>query len=715
MSPNDVSGNPAPSVSYRRDGRIGLITVNNPPVNALSQPVRAGLMAALDQAQADAAADLFVITCLGRTFMAGADIGEFGGEIPGPQLPDIADRIEAFERPVLAAMHGTTLGGGLEVALACHYRVADPRTRMGLPEVKLGIIPGAGGTQRLPRLVGVPAAVEMIESGRPIDARRALEIGLVDRIAEGELTAATLAYAQELLTQKAPPRRTGALESSRRDLSADYFDRRRAELKRARHPQPNALAIVDAIEAACTLPLAEGLRRENELFIECYKTPQAAALWHVFFAERAAGAVPGLEACTPPLPLAQAAVIGAGTMGSGIAICLADAGIPVALFDSSAQALERGRALIESTYRAAQQKGRIDERTMQQRVALIRTVRDYTDLAQADLVIEAVFEGMDVKREVFRELDRVCKAGAILATNTSTLDVDAIAAATTRPQQVLGLHFFSPANVMRLLEIVRGARTSDSVLQSALKLAPRLNKLGVVSGVCFGFIANRSLDGYLREAGMLLLEGASPRRIDEVITNFGFPMGPFAMQDLAGIDVGWRVRQERKLPARAEPYYCVADRLYERGRHGQKTGAGWYRYDGGDRRGTPDPEVDAIVEAEARRLGIERAAPSADEIIERLLLPVINEGARILEEGIALRPGDIDLAWINGFGFPAWRGGPMYYADRLGVDVVVGRLRHYASRYGVDWQPARLLVELAAAGRPLASFKAGGSDACEKQ
>lgn len=695
------SSNP---VAYRRTGRVGLIEINHPPVNALSASVRTGLEIALDAAAADSEARALLLICHGRTFLAGADISEFGGEIPGPPLPGIIDRIESFDRPIVAAMHGTALGGGLEVAMGCHYRIAATSARMGLPEVGLGLIPGGGGTQRLPRLVGVSIALDMIGSGRPIGAARALDIGLVDRMIDGDLNAAALAYAEELIVQQASPRRTGDLSALTEPLPADYFAKRRDELRRTARGQLAPFACIDAIEAAVTLPFAEGLKRENQLFIDCYSTPQAAALWHVFFAERAAASVPGIDPATAVLPLQQAAVIGAGTMGSGIAVCLANAGLPVTLLDGSPEALARGMAVIESIYRGAVAKGRMSNAELTQRLELIRPATDYAALAQADLVIEAVFESLDVKHTVFAELDRVCKPDAILATNTSTLDVNEIATVTSRPQRVLGLHFFSPANVMRLLEIVRGAATGTDVLNTALKLSRRLGKLGIVSGVCYGFIANRMLDGYIREAGALLLEGAAPNVIDSVLTDFGMPMGPFAMQDLAGIDVGWRVRQERRLPPEFEIFSCVADRLYERGRYGQKTGAGYYRYGSDRRKPQADPEVMTLIREEARRLGVVQRAITADEILERLLLPVINEGAKILQEGIALRASDIDLVWINGYGFPAWRGGPMHYADCLGLPTVTSRLDTYAERFGALWEPAPLLRELSASNRALSSL-----------
>ncbi|WP_051101890.1 3-hydroxyacyl-CoA dehydrogenase NAD-binding domain-containing protein [Solimonas variicoloris] len=694
----------AAPVSYRRRGDLGFIDIDSPPVNALSAAVRAGLAAALDAAEADPGVRALLLRCRGRTFLAGADIAEFGGEIPGPQLPGLVDRIEAFPRPVIAALHGTALGGGLEVAMGCHYRIAAPGTKLGLPEVRLGLIPGAGGTQRLPRLVGLGVAMDMIGSGRPVDAARALAIGLVDRIADGELDAAALAYAEELVAAGAPPRRTGERSVDMGGFGAADFERGRAEARRSARGQLAPIACIDALQAACTLPLADGLRRENALFIDCYRSPQAQALWHVFFAERAAGVVPGIDAATPELPIARAAVIGAGTMGAGIAVCLADAGLPVRLLDGSPQALARGLKTIESVYRGALAKGRIDEATLQRRLAQIQPTERYEDLADADLVVEAVFESMDVKRRVFAELDRVCRQDAILATNTSTLDVDVLAASTINPLRVLGLHFFSPANVMRLLEIVRGAATAPAVLKTALKLSKRLGKLGIVSGVCYGFIGNRMVDGYLREAGALLLEGATPEAVDRALTDFGLAMGPFAMQDLAGLDVGWRVRQEYPPAPGLEASYVIADRLYALGRYGQKSGAGYYRYGEDRRRPQPDAEVEALIAEEAQRLGIARRALSADEIVERLVLPLINEGARILEEGIALRSSDIDLVWINGYGFPAWRGGPMLHADRLGLPQVVERLDHYAGRFGPQWTPAPLLRALAAAGRRLDSY-----------
>jgi 3-hydroxyacyl-CoA dehydrogenase len=678
-----------------RHGRVLVARLDHPPVNALGARVRQALADALEQAQADPQIHALVITANGPMFSGGADIAEFDKPMVEPLLPALIDRFEDSDLLTIAAINGTALGGALELSMACHYRIAAEPASMGLPEVRIGILPGAGGTQRMPRLIGNEAALELITTGKTIAAPRALALGLVDRLAPAEgLLDAALAYANALLDEGVAPRRTrdrqvepeparfdAALEKLP-DMPACYAARR----------------CVLAVRAASELPFDQGIRRERELFMECAQSPTSAALIHVFFAERQTGKVAGLAENTPVTKILRCAVLGAGTMGVGIALALADGGFEVKLFDNLPESLQRGLAQVDRHYRDLANRGRLGETEASARIARIAAGQP-EDLSTVDLVIEAVFEDMALKKQVFADLDRRCKPEAILASNTSTLNIDEIASATTRPGQVLGLHFFSPANIMRLLEIVRGAATADGVLATAIAFARKLGKVGVVCGVCDGFIGNRMLEGYGREAALLLLEGASPTQIDAAITGFGFAMGPFAMSDLAGIDVGYRVRQQRGAKAGEEKIYAVGDRLYAMGRYGQKTGAGFYRYEPGKRTPMPDPEVDAIVAEVAARHGVARRTIDAEEIVERCVLPLINEGARILEEGIAARASDIDLVWIYGYGFPAWRGGPMHYANTLGTASVLHTLRKHGRPDDHYWQPAPLLERLAADNR----------------
>jgi 3-hydroxyacyl-CoA dehydrogenase len=696
-------GNINPSVDLSADHGIASVTVDNPPVNALKHEVRAGLAEALSRVQADDASDALVIRCAGRTFFAGADIAEFGKPPQAPGLGEIIAQIEAMAKPVVAAIHGTALGGGFELALACHFRVAAPTARVGLPEVTLGLLPGAGGTQRLPRLVGPEKALRMIVTGEPIGAAEALGDGILDEIAEGDLRAAAIAFARRVVAEhRALLRlrdRDDRLEAVRHDPRG--FDQEVAVLTRRLRGREAPLACVEAVRNAFLLPFDDGLRREGELFRRLVASDQSKAQRHVFFAEREAAKVPGLPDGTRPRPIERAAVVGAGTMGGGIAMCFANAGIPVTLIETGEDRLAQGRERIAANYRATVARGGLDTAGMEARLALIRGAVGIEAVAEADVVIEAVFEEMDLKRRVFAELDAVAKPGALLATNTSTLDVDAIAAATSRPQDVVGTHFFSPANVMRLLEIVRGGRSAADAIATALALARRLGKVPAVVGVCYGFVGNRMLARRSVEAERLLLEGASPQQVETALVEFGLPMGPFAMIDLAGLDVGWLIRKSRGERA------VIEDALCELGRFGQKTGKGYFRYEAGSRTPVPDPEVEALIASRARAQGIARRDIGSDEIVERMALPMINEGARILEEGIAARPGDIDVIWVYGYGWPIWRGGPMYYADRLGLDVVRDRLRHYAERAGDDTlRPAALVERLAAAGQGFASLEA---------
>jgi 3-hydroxyacyl-CoA dehydrogenase len=685
-------------VDLARDGDIAVIAADNPPVNALRQEVRAGLAEAFRAAEADSGVRAIVLACRGRTFFAGADITEFGKPPVPPSLHEVIALVEGLSKPVVAAIHGTALGGGLELALGCHYRVAVPSAKLGLPEVKLGILPGAGGTQRLPRAVGPVKALRMIVSGEPIGAEEAHREGLVDAVSQGELVADAVAFARRIADARPLPRlrdRNDKLQGA--DRAA--FDAAAAELTKRARGLKAPHACVEAVRLTLDTPVEQGLARERELFRELVAGDQSKAQRHVFFAEREAAKVPDMPKGTKERAVAKAAVIGAGTMGGGIAMSLANAGIPVTLIETADEALRRGLATIEKNYRATAARGGLTTEEVERRLGLIRGAIGLEAAADADLVIEAVFENMDLKKEIFGTLDRVAKPGAVLATNTSTLDVDEIAQATGRPGDVLGMHFFSPANVMRLLEVVRGKATSFDALQTAVAVGRRMGKVPAVVGVCDGFVGNRMLHRRTAEAERLLLEGALPHEVDAAIVEFGLPMGPYAMADLAGIDVGWRIRQHRGAKA------PVSDALYEAGRYGQKTGAGYYRYEAGSRTPIPDPEVERLVTETSARLGIERRPIEKQEIVERMIYPMINEGARILEEGIALRPGDIDVVWVYGYGWPVWRGGPMHYADQVGLAQIRDRLAVYAARSGdPGLEPAPLLARLAAAGQGFASL-----------
>jgi 3-hydroxyacyl-CoA dehydrogenase len=618
-------------------------------------------------------------------------------------LRHIIAALDRAEKPLLAAIHGNALGGGLELALACHWRAATTDARLGLPEVKIGLLAGAGGTLRLPRLIGVEPALRMMTSGEPIDGKEAAKLGLVDTLLAGTLDVAAVSFAHQVLAEGRPVRRT-------RDLPApaaapDFFATFRAGLKKSARGFEAPFRSVDCVEAGLSLPPEQAEANEAATFDRQLGAPEAKALIYSFFAERMAASIPDVPADTPTRKIGRAAVIGAGTMGGGIAMCFANAGIPVALMDSAPEARERGLATIRANYARTIERGRLTQAEMDARLALITPVAAYDALGEPDIVIEAVFEEMAVKRAVFEALDRACPPTTILATNTSTLDVDAIAGATRRPEQVIGTHFCSPANVMRLIEVVRGKASSKPVIATTVKLVRDLKKVGVLVGVCEGFVGNRMLRGYLREADFLIEEGALPHEVDAVITGFGFPMGPFAMADLAGLDVGWRIR---KAKAATRPnhlrYSPIGDRLCERGRFGQKTGAGWYRYAAGARAPQPDPEVEALIVATAAELGIARRKIEPQEILERCLYPLINEAAKILEDGLALRASDIDVIWLNGYGFPAWRGGPMHYADTIGAKVIYDAVRRYEAVHGEPWRPAPLLERLATEGGRFADF-----------
>ena len=697
-------------VGSRSEGRLCVIEIDSPPVNALSQSVRQGIMQQLQLAIEDESVEAIVLICAGRTFIAGADIREFGSPPVAPHLPDVVAALESSPKLVVAAIHGTALGGGFEIALGCHYRVAKQDARVGLPEVKLGLLPGAGGTQRLPRLIGVPSALSMMMSGTPVMAGKAAKMGAVDHVVGDDLLKEAMAYTEKLLNEGASLRRLCDMRIDPASVPDNFYAEFRAATARKTRGYFAPERIIWAVQAAVDLEFAEGMERERDLFIECMFSTESLAQRHVFFADRQAGKVAGLPKDTPLRDIRRVAMIGAGTMGGGIAMNFASKGIPVLMVDVDAATIERGMAVVRSNYMRGVKKGRMTEAQFDALMQLFIPTTDYADLADVDLVIEAVFENMAVKKDIFKRLDQVCKPGAILASNTSTLDLDEIAQATSRPQDVVGLHFFSPANIMRLLEVVRGAETAPDVLATVMRLAKQIGKVGVVSGVCYGFIGNRMLEGYGREAGLLMLEGARPEQIDRVIYEFGLPMGPVAMGDLAGIDVGAKVREERRkagtLPA--DPRFgLVADKLVAMGRCGQKTGAGYYRYEPGNRAPIPDPEVQELIQREAERLGIEQREISDEEILMRCIYPLINEGARILEEGIAQRSSDIDVVWINGYGFPPYRGGPMHYADSVGLKKIYDQICLYRDTLGNEfgyWEPAPLLEKLAQEGGKFASL-----------
>ena len=695
-------------VSLSLQDRLAIVTINNPPVNALSHAVRAGIAAAFDVLP-EAGASAAVLHCEGRTFVAGADIREFGKPPQSPWLPAVIARIEAFEGPVVAALHGTTLGGGLELALGCHYRIAVPSARLGFPEVNLGLIPGAGGTQRTPRLIGVQRALDMMISGMPVDATSAARAGIVDRLVEdGDLLDAAIAYARELVSLGKPPRRIRDLSVD--PVGADFFSEYRQKIARRTRGLMSPERIVRCVEAAIELPIDEALAQERAHFSECMASPQSSALRHLFFAERqAAKPPPDVSATDAGRKIAHIAVIGAGTMGAGIAYSCLGAGYRVTVLDNDEVGLARGRRTIEALYAGGVKRGRMSEAARVDGLGRLSTAQSYDAVADADLVIEAVFENMAVKQKVFARLDEVCRADAILATNTSTLDVDRIASATKRPGRVVGTHFFSPAYIMPLVEIVRGAATEDSVIVAALALARRLRKVAVTVGNCFGFVGNRMLYGYGRESQLLLLEGAAPEHIDVALYDWGMAMGPHAVGDLAGLDVGYAVRRERTDLPDDPRFYRIADALVEAGRLGQKTGKGMYLYESGSRKPVPDPEVKALIAREAAALGVAQRNIGAQEIVERCTSALIVEGARILEEGIASRSGDIDAVWVNGYGFPRYRGGPMHYADHIGVDRVYEKVCEFRDRFGtMYWEVPDLLEDLGRSGGKFADLKPTG-------
>jgi 3-hydroxyacyl-CoA dehydrogenase len=690
-----------PPVQLSKDGAIAVIRMDSPPVNALGHALRSGLYDALKQASDDTSVEAIVVGSSNAAFSGGADITEFGKPPRDPSLVDIINVLDAMTKPTVAAIGGVALGGGLEFALGFHFRIASSKAQLGLPEVKLGILPGAQGTQRLPRVIGVMDALRLIVTGDMIRADKALSSGLVDAIAQGDVIAEAVAFARKAVAEKLP-----LISTKSRDDKLNYdeakFNVLAGELTKRARGLEAPIACAQSVRNAATMPFEEGVKAEREIFMKLVTSDQSKAQRHLFFAERAAKKVPDMPADAKARKIDSVTVLGAGTMGRGIAMSFADSGIPATIVDMSEEALAKGLADVENTYKQGAARGRMSEDEAKKRIGLVKGTTNFEDgVKNADMVIEAVFEEMALKKKIFADLDKYTKPGAILASNTSTLDVDQIASATSRPGDVLGMHFFSPANVMKLLEIVRGEKTSHEALKTAMDIGSRIKKVGVISGVCYGFIGNRMLGKRSTETERLLLEGALPQEIDGAVTEFGFPMGPCAMGDLAGLDVGWRIRKE--LGTRA----AITDKLCELGRFGQKTGRGYYIYEAGSRVPRPDPEVEQIILETAKEKGIERRPISKEEIVERMVYPMINEGARILDEGIAMRPGDIDVVWIYGYGWPVARGGPMFYADQVGLARIAERLGAYAEQEKDDsLKPASLLAKLAAEGKGFSSFSA---------
>ncbi|HWW48091.1 MAG TPA: 3-hydroxyacyl-CoA dehydrogenase NAD-binding domain-containing protein [Xanthobacteraceae bacterium] len=690
-------------VKYENHDAIAVITVDNPPVNALSAAVRKGISDAVKQAVADSNVQAIVLACAGRTFVAGADITEFGKPPQPPALGDVINELESCPKPTIAAIHGTALGGGLELALGCHFRVATKDARLGLPEVKLGLLPGAGGTQRLPRAVGPELAVRMIVSGEPISASEALKNGLIEEIVEGPAAGAE-AFARKVLAEKRPIRRLrnddSKLAAARADRS--IFTNAAAAANKRNRGLEAPLVCAEAVSWTLDVPFDEALKKEREAFLKLVTGDQSKAQRHAFFAERQAAKVGDIPDTVKPRKVERVAILGAGTMGGGIAMSFASAGIPVTLIETADEPLQRGLGVMRKNYEATAARGGIPADAPAQRMALVTGAVGIENVRDADLIIEAVFETMAVKKEVFAKLDEFAKPGAVLASNTSYLNVNEIAAVTKRPQDVIGMHFFSPANVMKLCEIVRAEKTAPDVVMTAVAIAKRIGKVPVVVGVCDGFVGNRMLGARSKQSEKLLFEGALPQQVDAVVTKFGMPMGPFAMGDLAGLDIGWRSRKDRGIKSE------IADALCEAGRFGQKTGKGYYKYEQGSRAPIPDPEVEKLIDETCKRLGLTRRAISDEEILERMVYPMINEGARILEEKIAGRPSDIDVVWLYGYGWPIYRGGPMFYADLVGLKHIADRLSHYAQATNdPSLEPAALLRRLADEGKTFASLAKG--------
>ena len=686
-------------VEFSKRGAIGVITVNNPPVNALAAGVRDGLLACMQQGQADAGVKAMILIGGGRTMIAGADIKEFGDfdKAGGASLHDVNAAYENSSKPIVAAIHGTALGGGLEICLACHYRVAVPSAQVGLPEVKLGLLPGAGGTQRIPRLVGVETALDMIARGRFVAAPKAKDLGIIDDIVDGDLLDGAVAFAEKLVADNAPLKKIRDLDVADDPAAFEAFEKQMAREARGYMAPQHC---IKCVKAAVELPFDEGLKREGELFTEVLKSTQSKAQIHIFFGEREVAKIPDVPKDTAQKTIKTAAVLGAGTMGGGIAMNFANAGIPVKILEVDQAGLDRGLGIVAKNYANTVAKGRLSQAAMDERMGLIQPTLDYADIADADIVVEAVFEEMDIKKQVFSTLSEVMNREAILATNTSTLDVDEIASATDRPELVIGTHFFSPANVMRLLEVVRGAKSSKETIATAMALGKKIGKIAVLVGNCDGFVGNRMLAPYMRESEFLLEEGAQPEQVDKVFTDLGFAMGPFTMTDMAGVDVGWRIEKRRRLSRsdNLRTSYLV-DRVCEAGRYGQKTGAGYYKYEPGNRRPIPDPDVAAMIEAESADRGIERREISDEEILKRCFYAMINEGAKCLEEGMALRAVDIDVIYTAGYGVPRYLGGPMFYADQVGLKNVYADVRRYHEELGGYWEPSPLLARLAEEGK----------------
>jgi 3-hydroxyacyl-CoA dehydrogenase len=682
-----------------RDG-IAVITLNSPPVNGLGNALRAAIMQCLQKAEADPAARGAILIGSAKAFSGGADIREFGQKREKPDLPEVNDQQDAMKKPLVAAIGGFALGGGLELALACHYRIALPRTQLGLPEVKLGILPGSGGTQRLPRAIPMAEAVRMMTTGATVTAEKAKELGLIDEIVQNDLLDSALQFTKRILHEGKPLRRIRDLKAKLDGDPKAFFAQVRSQVAKESRGYPAPLEIVACAEAAATRPFDEGRKFERERFNVLVDTPESKALRHAFFAERQTSKIPDVPEGTPVRAVKTAAVVGAGTMGGGIAMCFANAGIPVTLIDTTEEAVSKGFKKIKDNYAATVSKGRLKQEEMDKRAALIKTSTKIEEAKDADIIIEAVFERMDVKQDIFRKLDAIAKPGAILATNTSTLDVDRIAEVTKRPQDVVGTHFFSPANVMRLLEVVRGKKTAKDVLATTMKLGKSIKKVPVVSGVCDGFIGNRMLEKYGQQSLFLLDEGATPAQVDAALTKWGLAMGPFAMYDMAGNDIGWEIRKRRYKERPDFVYSKFADRVCELGRFGQKTGKGFYLYESGNRKPIPDPEIEKMLENYRKEIGVRARTISDEEIVERCIYALVNEGAQILDEGIALRASDIDMVYLTGYGFPPYRGGPMFYADRVGLPKVLSAIGGFQKGYqGAQWKPAPLLVKLAKASR----------------
>ena len=697
-------------VTYERKENIGIITVNNPPVNALSQAVRAGLSDCLKEALNDSAAEAVIVTGGGRTFMAGADISEFGKPTMSPDLNSVIFEYEDSGKPTIAALHGTPLGGGLEVSMGCHYRVANSKTLLGLPEVKLGLLPGAGGTQRLPRLVGPELALEMITSGNPIPANKAMKEGLVSEIYENttyeELIDNAIVFARKILSNNDHPKSRERSEKIT-NISPDIFDNAIKKITPRLRGREGPLRCIEAVRGAVDLSFEDGIKNERDLFKLCHDSDESEALIHSFFSERMANKIPGMDKNTPLRPINKAVVIGCGTMGGGIAMSFVNAGIPVSVIETTSEFLDKGMSIIKNNYSTTVSKGRLSQENMDKRMSLLTPTLDWDVIKEADIIIEAVFEEMEIKKEIFAKIDNLAKEGAILASNTSTLDIDEIADATNRPEEVVGTHFFSPANVMRLLEIVRGSRTKLDILATLMSLAKKIKKVGIIAGNCDGFVGNRMFHQYVMQAHLLVEEGATPEQVDSVAENWGWAMGPFAVNDLAGNDVGWLIRKRHK----AENYYegkkyasDVADRLCELGRFGQKVGKGFYKYDPKTRKRESDPEVHKIIEDVRREKGVNPREISDDEILSRLHGALINEGTRILEEGHAFRASDIDVCYVNGYGFAAHRGGPMWQADKMGVNKIAKEINNHRNADNLSWPESKLMNQLEESNGKLSEF-----------